>query len=223
MRAQESETAKVRAIAREYRRQGYMVRHPSPGDVLPEFLQGMTPDLIAEREDDRVVVEVKASRSLRGDNQLKAMAERISTQPGWRFELVTTAKPVESQTNQAAIAVTDRIEQTFELGYGDAAFLVAYAMAEELLRDVASRTGVRARDWSTQRLAHALVTRGELSRKDYETLVEAQRWRDRFVHGRAEEELPSRAAIERLVALGQALRELSASEAGTGHALDRAA
>lgn len=219
------EVAKIRSIAREYQRLGYTVRQPSPGDELPAFLHGLRPDLIVERDDDRAVVEVKASHSLQGNNQLKVIADRIDGQPGWRFELVTVSEGTEPSTDQAADSLAERIGRTFDLGYGDAALLAAFGAAEELLRDVARATGSRSQDWSAQRLAHRLVTQGVLSREDYEILAGAQRWRDRVVHGLVRDEVPERTDVERLLTLGDILRKLAKSK-GSGSkppVLDRAA
>src|SRR6185437_499868 len=45
------------------------------------------PDLVAEREDDHVVVAIKPSRALKGSNDLTELAARVAGQPGWRLEL----------------------------------------------------------------------------------------------------------------------------------------
>lgn len=47
-------------IAEQYRNQGYeVVFQPSPED-LPDFLKNFRPDLLARRENEAVIVEVKS-------------------------------------------------------------------------------------------------------------------------------------------------------------------
>ena len=87
--ADAAEKRKLRSIARQYERDGYRVTVPERGGDLPAFLQGFTPDLIAESEGDRVVIELKRSDAVPGSNELRDLAERVSGEPGWRFELVT--------------------------------------------------------------------------------------------------------------------------------------
>ena len=52
-----------RKLAREYRRLGYDVAEQPRGESLPGFLRGFSPDLIATRDDDRAVVEIKTAES----------------------------------------------------------------------------------------------------------------------------------------------------------------
>src|SRR5690349_14437535 len=78
-----------RRVAASYRKQGYRVVVPVAPDALPVFLRDCQPDLIAERDDDHVVVESKPAGTLKGANDLVDLAERVAAQPGWRLELVT--------------------------------------------------------------------------------------------------------------------------------------
>jgi hypothetical protein len=77
---------KRRRVAANYRRQGYQVTLPKDPATLPSFLRDCHPDLIAEREDDHVVIEIKPSRALKGSNDLQDLAARVAAQPGWRLE-----------------------------------------------------------------------------------------------------------------------------------------
>src|SRR5947209_20446919 len=56
-----SEREAIKQYADWYSRQGYQVSiEPSPRE-LPEFLRTLAPDLIAHRDDENVVVEIKTS------------------------------------------------------------------------------------------------------------------------------------------------------------------
>ena len=74
--------------ARQYRKLGYDVVECPSGDQLPPFLRGLSPDLIATSEADRVVLEIKRAADLKGSNELKELAAAVDQHTGWRFELI---------------------------------------------------------------------------------------------------------------------------------------
>ena len=91
-RAQQDEHARNRqAAARQYRKLGYEVIECPSDDQLPPFLRGFTPNLIATRDDDRVVLEVKRRDELKGSKQFVALATAVAQQIGWRLELIHLA------------------------------------------------------------------------------------------------------------------------------------
>ncbi len=54
------ERERLLKLAEEYRDRGYEISiHPNSED-LPDFLRNYRPDMIARREDDAVVIEVKS-------------------------------------------------------------------------------------------------------------------------------------------------------------------
>jgi hypothetical protein len=82
------ERSTQRRVTRKYKTLGYEVlENPGP-DLLPDFMQGVAPDIIARSSSDNVVIEVKGHASLKGSNDLVGIAERVSGHPDWRFELV---------------------------------------------------------------------------------------------------------------------------------------
>lgn len=90
------EQARQRVVL-SYRQAGYTVY----ADALPplahlDFLQSWQPVLVAEGRDeqgqpDRVVIEIRSSRALRGAVDFMALVETVTAQPGWRLELVAVA------------------------------------------------------------------------------------------------------------------------------------
>ena len=136
---------KARAIARRYERDGYRVTIPARGEALPGFPEGFAPDLIAESDTDRVVVQIKQSRAVRGANDIEALAEHVAGRPGWRFELVTIkvreASPWPVSGRFALIA--DRARQAIGLGLDDVGYVYAVQGLEMLLKETALRNGTR--------------------------------------------------------------------------------
>jgi hypothetical protein len=203
------EQRKLRSLARRYERDGYRVTMPRQGGRLPAFLEGFTPDLIAESEQDRVVIEVKRSDALRGSNNLVKIAERVSREPGWRFELVTLA-PVEQVSASRAEHmdfVESRVRQVMSDGLTDMAFVYVLGALEAYLEDLASQHGLKVKKAPFAQIVRDLVFRGVISRETFDKLEAARSVRNLWMHANAEKEPPPSAAdVEDLLALARRLR-----------------
>src|SRR5689334_13639593 len=90
MNRPEREIRRLREIAREYESRGYrVVVEPGEPD-LPNWLQTLRPDLLAQGNGENVIVEVRSSASIRGSQDVSEIAEMIDEHPEWRFELVVS-------------------------------------------------------------------------------------------------------------------------------------
>lgn len=211
-----AEKRKLRSIARQYERDGYRVTVPERGGDLPAFLQGFTPDLIAESERDRVVIELKRSDAVPGSNELRELAERVSGEPGWRFELVTLP-PVERvvvPTAERMEAIEDRARRAMSAGLNDMAYAYAWTAVEELLNDLALQHGLRAAKVPLGQAVRELVFCGIIPRETLDAVEQARAVRDRLMHAE-QEVMPSDANVERVLALGRRLRgEMVAAATG---------
>jgi hypothetical protein len=77
-----SEGEVIRQCADWYSRQGYDVSvDPSPRE-LPEFLRTLAPDLVASRDGENVVVEIKTS-SPASFEQVQQLARALEHRAGW--------------------------------------------------------------------------------------------------------------------------------------------
>jgi len=174
---------KRKEIARQYRHQGYRVTWPSAAGALPHFLRDYHPDLIAEREDDRVIVEIKPARALKGSNELKELAAKVADQPGWRLELI--ALPSE-QDDVAPLREPDWLESMLE-GSGvasDSTVRVVYLIEvlSYLVRGLASVNKIKLGAKSTRRIARELVFAGVLSQELLDRIEDALERRNRLMH-----------------------------------------
>src|SRR5436190_11092322 len=85
-------------IGNQYRGEGYEVTLRPRGDQLPSFAQGWTPELLAVKNGERVLVQVKeTAEDLRKDPTSPRMAEVVRENPGWRFDLIVLNKNVERE------------------------------------------------------------------------------------------------------------------------------
>jgi hypothetical protein len=203
------ERREVHAIARRYRTEGYTVRLPGMGEQAPAFLGDIRPDLIAERDDDRVVVEVKRSDSVRGANDVTDIAERVAREQGWRFELVALP-PVTTTTfsPDAAIDVLiSRVRGAVDAGLMDVAYVYASACLESLLLQLGLSHGLKVRDAGLKAVARQLAFEGILSSDLTRQIARVGERRDQLMHF-ASHPAPSSDEIEEALSLAnQVLQE----------------
>lgn len=79
-------------LAREYRRAGYdVLLYPTDAD-LPPALQGCSIGLLARGQTEIIVADVRSrpNLTLNGAADLRRLAEKVGTLPGWQFNLVVT-------------------------------------------------------------------------------------------------------------------------------------
>jgi hypothetical protein len=187
-----------RRVAAAYRKKGYEVVLPAGQGNLPEFLRGCGPDLIAQRDDDRVVVEIKPAGSLKGANDLVDLAERVAGQPGWRLELVT----FRDRDPDGDTVASEWLEQMLQ-GPGDNTLISVYRLEilGFLLRGIAARAGIRAAGKVERTLAQELAFGGHIDAAILARIEAALRWRDDVMHSRSADLPPSAeqaAELERL-------------------------
>ena len=76
-------------VAEEYRRKGYEVAR----EVALDFLPDIRADLIARKDDEVRVIEVKTRSSLAANPQIGEMARIVDEKRGWTFELRLVGEP----------------------------------------------------------------------------------------------------------------------------------
>ena len=189
-------------VAEDYGREGYeVILHPHPS-TLPDFLRGYRPDLLARRDDESVVVEVKSGPVRRPQRDpFREIARVVEEHPGWRFELVVrNAAPIPEPEapaegrpsltgSDAARALADA-EDLVSSGRPEAALLWAWSAAEATLRLLASAEGVDLRRPDAAYLLKQLALEGVVSREDYDVLRRSLRARNAVAHGFRPEEGP---------------------------------
>ncbi|WP_425391189.1 hypothetical protein [Ekhidna sp.] len=182
---------KIREIANEYTSNGYLVTVNPTGTKLPEFLRGYHPDIIATKEDENVLIEVK-TRSDRGDlKRFENLAEEISSLKNWRFEVVFTnprRKPLalDNQLPLNELGINNRIEEINKLiriNSFEAAFLLGWATIEAALRHKLIKEKFKAGEKTTQSIIKTTFSLGLLNQNDYKTLQNINNKRNHLIHG----------------------------------------
>jgi uncharacterized protein YutE (UPF0331/DUF86 family) len=192
----ELERTKLQRLVREYERKGYEVTLHPDSKQLPPFLRDVRPDMIARKPGDSVVIEVKAGESLKGREDIRTLANLVSSNRGWRFELVVAnAREDRSEAIDPTIISEDEVvkrigeaERLLQLGLVAAAFVTVWVAVEAAARRLLQLEGKDVEKMSSLAAVKTLYALGFLERHEYEDLESACDIRNRVVHGfRAED------------------------------------
>jgi uncharacterized protein YutE (UPF0331/DUF86 family) len=187
------ERERLLQLAEEYRDQGYEVLfHPTPED-LPGFLKNYRPDMVARREDEAVIVEVKSRTSLRSPSTqyLRNLAEAVAQHSGWRFELVMTnpedaiddLPSAESSLQEPEIKSRLQVVKELSTQHPELALLYCWSLVEATLRLAAEHEGLTLQRFDFRYLVKQLATEGVISRSEYQLLMNTLLIRNSIAHG----------------------------------------
>ncbi|WP_407306374.1 hypothetical protein [Desulfosporosinus sp. SB140] len=184
----DSEKVALTKAAKEYLDQGYEVTIYPTKDELPMPLKGQMPDLIAFKDNQYVIVEVKSKLSPSEANQLKVFAD-IAEKQGWRFDLISIdedTKPTLDILTQKDMELTwKKISDLKHLGFNNSAFVYVWAMLETLMRSLVAKENIRVHSntmYSPLLLVKTLYSYGVLEEEDFNKLKHYFSIRNRIVH-----------------------------------------
>jgi REase_AHJR-like len=185
------ERQRARIIAEEYRSKGYeVIEQPSP-EQLPEFLAGYQPDVLVQRGDEAIIVEVKSRSSLAKDSRITEMARLVQREPHWNFELVLVgeeeqlnapeeARPFERDDIIQGIEVAERLVAA---QFWAAALLQAWSTLEATLRLLSEEEGLVLERLTPLSVLTQATNNGIISRDDYRFLTKVMKYRNALAHG----------------------------------------
>ena len=188
------ERRRTKSVVKEYKANGYVVTVEPRGDELPEFLHGATPDIVARRGDDNVVIEVKTSTTVSGSSEVIQLARLVEDKPGWRFELVITnpqgrrltQEPGQELSAQQLQRRLKEAERLVEIGSLEAAALLAWSTAEGVARFLLQSEGTEPKKkYSPGYVIKRTYSDGLMTQRDYDVLHKAITLRNTIVHGYA--------------------------------------
>jgi hypothetical protein len=190
-RIEELQKQRIQEIGREYQTKGYDITVYPKQTQLPDFLAEFQPHIIARRDDETVIIEVKSRASLAKSPYLRELARAIEDHSGWRFELVI-ANPkadmpaVENTHSLGMEDIENKIETAktlLEAHPPEAALMLAWSATEATLRLLASREDISLRRTDSPYLLKQLATYAVISRDEYHFLVKAMKLRNAVAHG----------------------------------------
>jgi Holliday junction resolvase len=80
-----------RLVAKKYEDLGYAVTTEPSLSAIPFSLAGYQPDILAEKENEHLLIEVKRASSKVDTRRFLLVDEEVSRHPGWKFLIVTIA------------------------------------------------------------------------------------------------------------------------------------
>ncbi|GAA6767783.1 hypothetical protein AAFH68_37330 [Flavobacterium sp. CGRL1] len=180
---------KIKEVFREYKALGYnVIINPSKNEV-PDFLDNFIPDIIAHKQGDNVIIEVKISSSLNTDGfkKLENIANLIDSQKEWRFELIfTNPREYDDTTNNNLLnnqEINNRISLSIDLINKDLniAFLSLWTVFESISRK-AIKPDVNLNK-TVNSLIKTLYSRSNINHSDYKKLEYYFKLRNNITHG----------------------------------------
>src|SRR6266436_6490686 len=135
-----NEQEMLEKVAQEYREEGYDVVVQPSRDLLPEFLVDGTVDLIAQKGEEHVAVQVKGRRQL---YDLQPPPIKVAVGSGWRFDIVVyppdASEEVPPNGNDQgtgyANTLIEEAEQLLHPGTLRAALLLGWSAVEASMRE----------------------------------------------------------------------------------------
>jgi len=185
------ERQRTRTIAEEYRSKGYEVIEEPAQEQLPDFLSGYHPDLLARKGDEVRVVAVKSRASLAKEPQIRDLARLLRTKPNWNFELVIVGEEDQPKTPEGArpfdrddiLQGIQASERLLELGFPEAALLLAWSSSEATVRLLTAEEGIVLDRLTPLYILKQAVMHGVISRDEYNFLTKVMKYRTALVHG----------------------------------------
>lgn len=192
---------RVAALAEQYRQQGFRVSVPADMESVPFLLNGYIPDILAEKPNENILIEVKGRSSPSSISRLRDVTEIVKQHPGWRFLFVNTepdsADDYLAQEPLSWDTIANRATQAKRLqeaGEPEASILLSWSALEALLRRHAERMGLPLAHASVPALLDYLYSEADLSYEHFEQAKQLLTSRNQLAHGFILAEAPQQAS-----------------------------
>ena len=182
------ESLSVRKTAEKYRQQGYEVSIGAPLDFMP----GFHADVLARKDGDVKVIEVKSRSSLAATPEVVELADILDAKPGWSFTLHLVGEPERNNAPPGAqrfggaeiLQRIDDAQQLLDSGCSEPAFLLAWSACEAAIRKLIADEGVSDDRITTAGYVLDQATHlGLIEREDYFRLSDVVRYGNAIMHG----------------------------------------
>lgn len=187
-----AESDALRAVAAELEQEGWRVALMPPADVLPAPLRSFEPDLVATKDGDNLIVEVKGKATLRRNPGIISWVERMSTTinelPGWSFRLVWVGDDLQQPASAPTAVRRAREAAAVATISAEAGLLLGWSAVETALNAALEPTGSRIaghrqRPRAGRRLLETAFDANLLDGHSMDFLVRVERLRSLVAHG----------------------------------------
>jgi hypothetical protein len=186
-----AEREAIRQYADWYSQEGYQVSvEPAPGN-LPDFLRALAPDLVARRNGENIVIEVRTSSPAKSD-RIRQIARALEHRAGWKLQVVYLdvadpewQPPAHLPDAADLIARLDSLsgnEKDVDQGRGQ--FLLLWSIIEAAARHRLTRLRIPpTQQISSSALIKTLLTEGIIEEEQYSLLRRGLAVRNAVAHG----------------------------------------
>ena len=185
---------KIQSTAQELINSGYKVSiEPSSSD-LPFDLGSYRPNLIATRDNEGLIFEVKTTSNRLSIDRFQSIAEQIATHDGWRFLLITL-----DDTSESILPTTEQdlpsweelktrlssLETLIQDSFLEPSILFLSSILEASLRKRAIDRDIPVWRLPEKNLLNHLFSSGEISISDFDIFKKCLDIRNKVAHGLA--------------------------------------
>jgi hypothetical protein len=211
-----SERAAIKQYADWYSQQGYQVSvEPSPRE-LPDFLRNLAPDMIARRNGENIVVEIKTS-SPASFEQVQRLARALEHRAGWKLQVVYAdladpewAPPTELPDISELLTRLGAVGGADEGDHSAPQFLLLWSIIEAAGRHRLSSLKIPpTRRISSSALLKMLLTEGIIEEDNYAVLRHGLAVRNAIAHGFLNQPIDETLSEQLRTAAGLLLRSAS--------------
>jgi hypothetical protein len=183
---------KIDSIAQELEDNGYIVLIEPSDSNLPFYLGGYHPNVIATKNDDGIILEVKSSLKRVSIDRFQTVAETIASHPGWRFLLVTLDDSSENillpDENSLPFweALNSRLlnlQMLIQESLFEPAILFFGSITEAALRKRAITQHLPIQRFPTIALLNHSYSSGEISMTEFDLLKDCLKIQEKVTHG----------------------------------------
>ncbi len=183
---------KIKSTAQELSENGYkVVVDPSNLD-LPFDLGSYRPDLIATKNNEGIVLEVKTSLNRLSVDRFQDIAERIASHHGWRFLLVTLddahERVLPSDENELPSweeldSRLSKLNTLVQESFLEPALLFFWSILEAALRKRAMIQHIPIERFPAIKLVNHSYSSGEISISEFDLFKSCLELRNKIAHG----------------------------------------
>ena len=191
MSADPQEQTLLETVVADLEAEGFEVFiHPSD-QGLPMFLRGQSPDVIARRSNENLVVEIVRAGSS-SERKLAKLRESISSHGDWKLKVYfvspsSTPRVIERQSPEIVQGQIKMVEDLVSEGRLGPALLMGWATFEAQGR--ALLPDQFARPQTPGRLVEVLASNGHITPSEADRLRHLAETRNRLIHGSLQTEI----------------------------------
>lgn len=175
----------ARNVSAELKAEGFDVFVNPRQPVIPAFLGNYTPDMIAIRDDKKLVVEI-LSEGDGGKQRSELLQKLVKDHEGWDLRLVwispaTTTSSPPQQSDASIKKALAEIDNLFAAGFMGPTVLTCWAVVEALSRRLFTKE--MAKPQTPGRVIEFLARDGHITPDEADLFRSMAKVRNAFVHG----------------------------------------